>query len=218
MKKIISLISIIAILATSIFIFSGCGNKEENKGGKEESKETNKVEISTEFFKGTLKLSVPKNEDGTPKYEFTKEKPATATKFANGTYYLETDKAVITFASKGLVYNTSKDYKAKYGEVKATFQGYLDFMNDPSSTIPKDNTEVLEINGRKAVKRPSRQGSSGDYKYFGYYYMVEADEVVPGSYVEIGVFYKGEEEHKSADPIDDETQAILNSYSLKLNE
>ena len=90
-------------------------------------------------------------------------------------------------------------------------------MNDPSSTIPKNGTEVLEVNGRKAVKRESKEGSSGNYKYYGYYYMIEADDVMPGSYVELGVFYKGDEEHKSADPIDEETQAIINSYSLKLN-
>ena len=90
-------------------------------------------------------------------------------------------------------------------------------MNDPSSTIPKENTDVIEINGKKAVRRQSKQGSSGNYKYFGYYYMIEADDVTPGSYVELGVFYKGEEEHKEATPIDEETQAIIGSYTYTLN-
>ena len=212
MKKLLSLISIIAILASSTFILSGCGDKK-----KEDAKNANTTEISTEFFKGTLTMSVPKKDDGSAKYEFTKDKPEGTNKYANANLYLETDKAIITIASKGLAYNTGKDYKAKYGDVKATFQGYLDFMNDPSSTIPKNGTEVLEVNGRKAVKRESKEGSSGNYKYYGYYYMIEADDVMPGSYVELGVFYKGDEEHKSADPIDEETQAIINSYSLKLN-
>ena len=50
-----------------------------------------------------------------------------------------------------------KDYEAKYGKVKASFQGYLDYMNDPSSTIPKENTDVIEINGKKAVRRQSKK-------------------------------------------------------------
>lgn len=209
MKKILSLILVVAILIVSMFALAGCGSKDGN------TNKVNTIEISTEFFKGTLKMSVPKKDDGSPKYEFTKERPADLKKYANGTIYLETEKAIITIASKGFSYQTGKEYKEKYGEVKGSFQGYLDFMNDPSSTIPKNGTEVVEINGKKAVKRESKQGSSNDYKYFGYYYMIEADDVMPGSYVELGVFYKGEAEHKSADPIDEETQAIVDSYVLK---
>ena len=218
MKKILSLISIIAILATSMFALSGCGNAEgENNGKNGDNKKADTVDISTEFFKGTLKFSVPKKEDGTAKYEFTKDRPESLMKYANGTLYLETDKAIITIASKGWSYNTGKEYKSKYGDKKASFDGYVEFMNDPTSTVPKNGVEMVELNGRKAVKRQSKQGSASNYTYYGFQYMVEADDVMPGSYVELGVYYKGEEEHKSSYPIDEETQAILDTYSLKLN-
>ena len=128
MKKILSLVTIIAMLAVSMFALAGCGSKNENNGGNGDAKKANTAEISTEFFKGTLKMSVPKKDDGSPKYEFTKERPADLVKSASGTVYLETEKAVITVASKGFAYQTGKDYKAKYGDVKATFQGYLDFI------------------------------------------------------------------------------------------
>ena len=155
MKKLLSIALVAIMLLSGLYVFSGCG---DNKGGNgSDKKDENKVEISTEHGKGTFKVMVPKNEDGSPKYEFTKDKPETAPKFANGTYYIETEKAVITLSTMGLAYNTSVQYKQKYGDVKATFQGYIDFMNDEKSTIPKAD-EITEINGKKAVKRASRQG------------------------------------------------------------
>lgn len=214
MKKLLSIALVAIMLVSGLFVFSGCGNNEGENGN--EKKDENKIEISAEHGKGTFKVLVPKNEDGSPKYEFTKEKPETAPKFANGTYYIETEKAVISLSTMGLAYNTSKDYKAKYGETKATFQGYIDFMNDETSTIPKAD-EVTEINGKKAVKRASRQGGSGKYTYFGFYYMIEADEIYPGSYVNLGVFYKDGVERTEAEPIDDETQAIINSLTVVAN-
>lgn len=214
MKKVLSVVAILAILSASLFAFTGCGDKK-NGGDSKKAEDPNKVQISYVNGKGTFKVSVPKKDDGSPKYEFTEKKPE-ASKF-RGTFYIETDKAVITFATSGLAYNTSKDYKAKYGETKATFDGYLEFMDDPSSTIPKNNTEKLEINGRKAVKRESREGSSGNYKYYGFNYMIAGDDIYPGSYISLGVYYKGEEVHTSADAIDEETQAIINSLVVSLN-
>ena len=214
MKKVLSIALVTIMLLSGLAIFSGCG---DNKGGNgNEKKDENKVEISAVHGKGTIKVNVPKKEDGSAKYEFTKTKPETAPKFANGTFFIETEKAIISFSTMGLAYNTSTQYKQKYGDVKATFQGYIDFMNDSSSTIPKAD-EILEINGKKAVKRASKQGGSGDYKYFGFYYMIEADEFYPGSYLNVGVFYKDGVERTSAEPMDEETQAIIDSITVVAN-
>ena len=199
MKRILSIVLIVAMLATSLYVLTGCG--EDNGNGK---KSNNTVETSYVNGKGKFTVSVPKNEDGTPKYEFTKEKPESI-KYS-GTFYLETDNAVIAFATSGLAYNTSKDYKEKYGEEK-----------DPDSTINEKEMTFLEVNGRKAVRRDSKQGSSGNYIYFGYLYMVECDDIYPGSYINMNVYHKTDEELKSQKEIDSETQEIIDSLVVELN-
>lgn len=208
MKKTLSILAILAILCASMFALTGCGS--DNK-----EKKANTTDISYINGKGKITIAVPKKEDGTPKYEFTTEKPEKS-KF-RGTFYLETDNAVLVFSTSGLVYNTAKDYKEKFGDVKATFDGYLEWMDNPDSTIPKNNTEKLEINGRKAVKRPSREGSSGNYKYYGYSYMIAVDDVYPGSYLELKVGYKTDEEYTEAKPLNEETQSIIDSLVISQN-
>jgi hypothetical protein len=180
---------ILGIILTAILLFlTGCSEEIQlqTSGTKADT-----TEVSYEYGKAKYTVAVPKKEDGSAKYEFVKEKPD-GVKYLS-TFYLATDTADFSIGSAGLVYNTSKTYKEKYGETKATFQGYLDFMEDPISTIPKENMEILEINGRKAVKRQIKSGSSGNYKYYGYNYMVEVDDIMPGSYVEITVPYKNPE-------------------------
>ena len=136
MKKLLSVMAIIAMLTGSLFAFSGCGNKDNGANGNETKTDT--TEVSYEYGKAKYTVAVPKKEDGSAKYEFVKEKPD-GVKYLS-TFYLATDTADFSIGSAGLVYNTSKTYKEKYGETKATFQGYLDFMNDPISTIPKDSS------------------------------------------------------------------------------
>ena len=213
MKKLLSVMAIIAMLTGSLFAFSGCGNKDNGANGNETKADT--TEVSYEYGKAKYTVAVPKKEDGSAKYEFVKEKPD-GVKYLS-TFYLATDTADFSIGSAGLVYNTSKTYKEKYGETKATFQGYLDYMEDPISTIPKENMEILEINGRKAVKRQIKSGSSGNYKYYGYNYMVEVDDIMPGSYVEITVSYKNSEGESEAKPLDSEAQDILNSLKIEAN-
>lgn len=212
MKKIFSLMLTVTLVAGSVFLLSGC---EKDKGGNGNGeKKKNTVDISFENGKGTFTVSVPKDDEGNAKYEFTKEKPSASKKTA--TFYLETDKTVLAFSTSGLVYNTSKDYKAKYGETKATFDGYLEFMDDESiSSRPKlAGIERFEINGRKALRYYSREGGSGDYKYYGYNYMMECDDIYPGSDVQFGVYYKTDEVLKEAKEFDDETLEIIKSLKL----
>ena len=213
MKKLLSVMAIIAMLTGSLFAFSGCGNKDNGANGNETKADT--TEVSYEYGKAKYTVAVPKKEDGSAKYEFVKEKPD-GVKYLS-TFYLATDTADFSIGSAGLVYNTSKTYKEKYGETKATFQGYLDYMEDPISTIPKENMEILEINGRKVVKRQIKSGSSGNYKYYGYNYMVEVDDIMPGSYVEITVSYKNSEGESEAKALESEAQDILNSLKIEAN-
>ena len=220
MKKIISLIVIISMLATGLFILTGCGNGKENNNKNEiQTKVDNTVEISNVLGKGKVTLNVPKNDDGTPKYEFTTEKPAGAT--ANGTFYLETDNVVMVFSTSGLSYNTSQKYKDKYGEKEASFENYLEFIEDTDLFNKKSNLpglEQFEINGRKALRYYSRVGSPEDYKYNGYFYMIGADDIYKGSKVNLLVCYKDEEKPTESKEFDQETLDIINSIKITLNQ
>ena len=219
MKKALSISLVIILLVAGLFVLTGCG--ENGNGGNSEngsSKPANSVEISKVFGKGKFTLYVPKKEDGTPKYEFTKEKPEGSKKTA--TFYLETEKSVFAFSTSGLAYNTSKDYKAKYGDTKATFDGYLEFMDDESiSSRPRlSGIERFEINGRKALRYYNRTGGSGEYVYYGYNYFVACDDIYPGSKIDMVVYYKTDEKYLEAQEFDQETLDIINSLKVSLNQ
>ena len=166
--------------------------------------------------KAKYTVSVPKKEDGSAKYEFTAEKPANAK--ISGAFYLVTDKAVITFASSRMVYQTGVAYKAKYGEKDATFDGYLEWVDDKDSGIKLSGMEKLEINGRKAIKYQNREGSGSSYKYYGFQYRVAADDVTPGNCVDISVRYGETEGESESIPVDEETQAIIDSFKISANK
>ena len=212
MKKVFSL-ALIALLAMSLVLFTGCedgAGASGDQGGKKPA-EKNTVSISYEYGKGTFSVSVPKNEDGTPKYTFTEERPEGE---AEGSFYLETDKAIFGFEIDGLVYQTATKYKEKYGEVKGTFQGYLDWIDDPDSGIRLSGMEKTKIGNRDAIKYYSLEGGGGDYTYYGFNYRVGADDVYPGSAVDILVVYKLDEFPTESQPLDAETLEILNSLTI----
>lgn len=209
MKKIVYSFLSIALLIGGIFILTGCDNKTKE--------DKNKVEISYTHGKGTFKLLVPKNEDGTPKYEFTKEKPSEIS--SSSTFYLVTDTTVFGFATTGLAYNSSTAYKAKYGDKKASFEGYLEFIEDEElfnkSYLP--GLEQFEINGRKALRYYNLSGSSGNYKYYGYFYFVGVDDIYNGSKAQITVNYKTNDKPTEIKEFDDETLSIIKSLKIEAN-
>lgn len=209
MRKTLSVI-VVMLLVSGLFILSGCEKKEKGQEKKDG------VDISYVNGNGTFTVTVPKDKDGKAKYEFTTTKPEGSKKTA--TFYLETDNSILTFATSGWVYNTSKDYKSKYGDKKATYDGYIEFMDDESiSSRPKlSGMERFEINGRKALRYYNRTGGSGDYQYFGYNYIMECDDIYPGSNVNMVVYYKTDEKLTEAKEFDQETLDIINS--LKLTE
>lgn len=206
MKKLLSVVAIIALLTASLFAFAGCG---------ETKKKADTTDITYALNKAKYTVSVPKNEDGSAKYEFTTEKPENAK--ISGSFYLVTDNAVITFTSSRMVYQTGVAYKAKYGEKDATFDGYLEWVDDKDSGIRLGGLEKLEINGRKAIKYQNREGSSNAYKYYGFQYKVACDDVTPGSCLDIAVRYGETEGESEPKAIDEETQAIIDSLKISAN-
>lgn len=222
MKKIISLMLVMILMVSGLFILTGCDNGGDTSGEENSKAEAKKdlATISYELGKGTITLSVPKKEDGTPKYEFTKEKPENMT--LSGTIYLTTDTVNFAIGTSGLVYNTGKEYKEKYGETKATFDGYLEFVNDETmSSRPKlAGWEQLDINGRKAVRYYSRSGGSGEYTYYGYSYRVGVDDIYPGSGLDMAVTYNKAKEDlpKESQEFDQETLDIISSLKVVANQ
>lgn len=213
MKKVLSLLLTITLLTGSVCLLTGC----EKNGGSKEKKVDNTTPISYELGKGTFTVNVPKDEEGNPKYEFTTEKPKEIS--SSATFYLVTDTAVFGFSTSGLSYNTSTKYKAKYGDVKATFDGYLEFIEDKDlfdkSYLP--GLEQFEINGRKALRYYNRSGSSNNYKYYGYFYMIGVDDIYPGSRAGMTVNYKLDEKPAEVQEFDQETLDIINSLKIEAN-
>ena len=217
MKKVISILLVVALMLTCLFVLTGC-----DKGGAEGGKEADKPKtatISEELGKGIISVEVPQNEDGTAKYEFTKEKPEGFKR--SGTFYLVTDKAIFAFATSGLVYNTNTQYKEKYGETKATFDGYLAYMDDTSlSSRPQlaGCERFDDLNGRKAIRYYARSGGSGEYTYYGYNYRVGVDDIYPGSGLDLIVYYKLDEFPSEVQEFDEETLAIIDSLKITAKE
>lgn len=203
MKKIFKIT--LVLIVVSILFVTGCDNKKEN----------NTTVISYKHGKGIISVEIPKKEDGTQKYTFTEEKPEGMS--VSKTFYLVTDNAKIGFATSGMSYNTSAKYKQKYGDKKATFDGYLEFIEDKDlfnkNYLP--GLEQFEINGRKALRYYNRVGGSGSYKYYGYFYMIAADDIYPGSKLDIVVNYKDTTNLPTEiKEFDEETLAIINSIQL----
>ena len=201
MKKILSVLFVML----GFFLITGC-----EKGGKED----NTVDISYNHGKGVVTISVPKDSEGNAKYSFTTTKPEGIS--TSATFYLVTDTALFGFSTSGLSYNTGTQYKSKYGETKATFDGYLEFMDDESlSSRPKlAGIERFELNGRKALRYYNRVGGSGQYEYYGYFYMVGVDDLYPGSKFNMTVNYKVEERPTEAKEFDEETLNIIKSLKI----
>lgn len=211
MKKTLSLILVIMMLFAGTITLSGC-TKENSKNGEANA---NVTEISYVNGKGTFKLSVPKDSEGKAKYEFTKQKPAGIN--ASGSFYLVTDNYVFVFSTSGLVYNTSAVYKNKYGDKKATFDGYIEWVEDAESKIKLHGMEKIEINGRKALRYDRVAGSSSAYKYYGYNYLIAGDDIYSGSRIEVNVVYPDGKSEDSAKELDAEAKAIIESLKIEAN-
>lgn len=200
---------LVFVLLVGMFIISGC---DKTTNVKKEKKDVAK--ISYELGKGTITVEVPKDKEGNPKYEFTTEKPESLK--VNKTFYLVTDNTIIGFATTGLSYNTSTKYKEKYGDKKASFEGYLEFIEDKElfNKSYLKGLEQFKINGRKALRYYNLVGSPGNYKYYGYFYMIGVDDIYPGSKLDLVVNYKVDEQPTEAQEFDKETLEIIKSIKV----
>lgn len=207
MKKLFNIILVLVVV--SVLFVTGCTSEKKD----------DRVAITYTHGKGIISVKVPKDSEGNPKYQFTKEKPEGMSVYK--TFYLETDNAKIGFATSGMSYNTSAKYKEKYGDKKATFDGYLEFIEDKDlfnkSYLP--GLEQFTINGRKALRYYNRVGGSGSYKYYGYFYFIGVDDIYPGSKLDIVVNYKDTTNLPTeSKEFDEETLNIINSIEVVENK
>ena len=210
MKKFKKIVLVLVLMLSSLLIVTGCDKSKD----KETKKKVDTKDISYTFGKGVFTVSVPKDSEGKAKYEFTTQKPSEISTSAS--FYLVTDKAVFGFSTAGMTYNTSQKYKDKYGDKKATFDGYLEFIEDKDlfnkSYLP--GLEQFKINGRKALRYYNRAGSPGSYKYFGYFYFIGVDDIYPGSRAGMTVNYKTDEKPTEIEEFDTETLDIIKSLKI----
>ena len=202
MKKFLNLFLVLGCLV----VFTGC-----SKSGEKESNKTTSINYILNT-NGTISIDVLTKDDGNPKYEFTTTKPEGMKR--TGTVYLETDKAILAFSTTIMTYHTATKYKDKYGDVKPTFEDYLKWMDDPDSGIKLAGIEKLDINSRKALRYYSREGGSGDYTYYGYTYLIGAEDIYNNSRITLAVQYKETEFPKEAKELDEETLSIIKSLKI----
>ena len=229
MKKLLSVGLTAMLLCSLLFVTAGCGSESTTTDGDTASNETSNeatnessnelsfdgVETAYTYLNGVYTMSVPKNDAGEAKYEFTEEMPEGARD--EGAFYLDTDNATFVFSTEGLSYNTSSVYKEKYGEKDATFDGYVEWVKDADSGINMTGLEELDINGRGAIRYCISAGSDGDYKYFGYRYLVSLDDVSAGSNLEMSVYYKSDDTFTAPEEFDQETLDIISSLAITAN-
>ena len=213
MKKLI-----IAILALSLlFTFAACGGGDNgggDNGGGAAAKEVTEISHSIVWDKGTITMKVEKNEDDTPKYDFSEDAPENIID-SDYSFFLDTDIAEFGFTAERWVYNTATDYKAKYGEVPASFDGYLDWLENDAPSYTADDAEVLNVGDRGAVRFPCINGSPSDYEFYGYRYMIAADDIAEGNYVEVLVVYPdGASEKNDTPELDAEVLEMIESIVL----
>lgn len=202
MKKVKILITL--VLFISILLLTGCDKIEKNK--------VHYTDINTKVGNFNITLTVPANEEGNVKYNFTTEKPS---KFKGiGNVYLETDKTTLSISSEVWTYHTSVYYKDKHETIEPSFDDYIIWMKDPKSTIKLSGVEDVEINGRKAIRYYSREGSENDYRYYGYIYNISTDDINPKMHIIMKV-HNNKEASSKAKEFDKETLSIINSLRIE---
>lgn len=202
------------LLALVIFVgvlaLTGCTGEGEKKD-KEKT-----TTIIYNYGKYNVSFDVPQDEEGNAKYSFTTTKPEGFNR--SGAFYLELDNSYIAIGSSSWVYQTSVYYKEKYGVKDPSFDDYLEWMKDAKSGIKLGGMENLEINGRKAIRYYAREGSSNNYKYYGYNYIFSLDDINPKSRLDVIVYYKDETPPTEAKEFDEQTLKILKTLKVEENK
>ncbi len=77
------------------------------------------------------------------------------------------------------------------------------------------NKNVLFCGNQVSVL--NRDGGAGNYKYYGYFYMIGVDDIYPESRAGMTVNYKTDEKPAEVKEFDEETLSIIKSLKIKTN-
>lgn len=191
MKKVLSLVLVTILLLSGLFVLTGCG--EKNTG----------VETSTTLGDIKITAKVPGNEEGQPTYTFTTEKPENTIYFTGSTY-LTGEKVNIAF-----------DYNNVLGSGSKTYSDMLNFVKADSYTGTIKVREEVKIGGRDAIRDYFNYGPSGEDGRYGYRYLINVDDIMPGKYLDVRVV-KGDFSNGDIDGYmsDAEVKAIIESLTF----
>ena len=206
MKKYKNILLAFVIFA-GVLVLTGC-----TSGGKEQEK---LAQITYNYGKYNISLTVPQDEEGNPKYNFTTKQPFGFSR--SGAFYLELENSNLAFGTSSWVYQTSVYYKEKYGVQDPSFEDYMKWLKDEKSGIRLGGMEEVSINGRKGIRYYAREGSTGDYKYYGYNYLFSLDDITPKSRLDVIVYYKEGTVTESKE-FDTDTLKILNTLKVEENK
>ena len=179
MEKIISIALVIVLLASSLFILTGCGNngEEQKTDVKVEEKVEEKAEgktITYDYSGTNVSVMVP--EEST--YEWTEDKPENSIYF-KGTFYLVGEEEPVVMSI------TSDKY---FGDNVTNFDEWVAYLKTDSYTGTITKFEEVTLNGRKALKTEIKYGSTSDPDtLYGYRYYIDGGETDPGLFYEVSI-------------------------------
>ena len=189
MKKVLSLILVMVLLVSGMFVLTGCDNNSEIKNGKE---------LTYEYNMFNAMVTVPQDSN----YEFTKEKPENKIYF-DGVFYLVGDKINIAFKNDSFY-----GYK---DNSSTTFKEFVKYLQSEDYTGTRKPTETIKIGGKDAVRFEYKSGG----KLYGYEYFIEADDIVEKGMIKIIVTTSDfSSENVDTTFTDTEVQAIINSLKF----
>lgn len=155
-KKIFKIGSLVFVFALGLFVLTGCGKIETEK-------------LTQQEYGYKLSVEVPKDKG----YHFI-EKLEEPNEFAMNypSFILDGDKVQLFFENPSFVYHTSLILKEKYPDMDTENPNFDDFIK--YSEFSKDS--IIEINGKKAVKRKYEYGPADNFVLKGYTFDIERDD------------------------------------------
>ena len=216
MRKTLLTVGLIIVLVASMFVLTACNSVGEG----EKSTGRKMVDITYDApSMYSVKVSVPvdKSDSGEdlPIYAFVEKVPEEVKAYLSDSgVILAGDKIVATFVTTSYTYQTGVAYKEAHGDVTPSFEGFKEFINEEGSTSTLKGAEETTIGGREALKKEYRQGS-GNGDLYGYYYVVNIDDLYPRGYMSITVVTAdGKSESTEAIFSDTEVQSIIDSIEI----
>lgn len=154
MKRILAIFLAIMMLGS----LAACGSKKETKDSgtgeaqeeKVEAAKEEKAELETftwnEFEDFNVSLDAPKDQG----YEFVDGKADVAPYENYPVFTFVGEKFIIEFAVSHYVYQTSTDWKDKYGETEASFEDFKKALEEEINHMPGT---IEQVNGEDVVQQ-----------------------------------------------------------------